>query len=198
MTTTDPAIQAQAAAILAELLSPVDTIDPAPVTMATLRERLPSALYGELRLSFIRAKALATSEAPADQIFAEEIADTQAALAGGGFLLHTPERLALLDQMAPALGWSAYLLAAMLRVCIITRPRWQTEGRPTEPTLETITAELEAAAAQAASAARSKQFLTIRERWIGEYGKTLRWINAQETGTAPPPAWSDLLGRLEG
>lgn len=146
MTTTDPAIQAQAAALLAELLSPVDTIDPAPVTMATLRERLPSALYGELRLSFIRAKALATSESPADKIFAEEIADTQAALAGGGFLLHTPERLALLDQMAPALGWSAYLLAAMLRLCIITRPRWQTEGRATEPTLEAITAELEAAA----------------------------------------------------
>lgn len=179
MTTTDPAIQAQAAAILAELLAPVDTIDPAPVTMATLRERLPAALYGELRLSFIRAKALATSEAPADQIFAEEIADTQAALAGGGFILHTPERLALLDQMAPALGWSAYLLAAMLRVCIITRPRWQTEGRPAEPTLETVAAELAAAA--------------LADRW-----RRVAIVVEDRFAAGEIADWSDVLAIAQG
>lgn len=128
-----------ASEILATLLSDVIGEDPTPVTSAMLRNgKLSPEHYAEFRLSFINAKTLAVDATDMTRILAEEIADTQTALATGGFVLHTDERQALLVQMAPALGWSEGLLTAMLRIGRPVTKRWQAEGFVAEPTLSQI------------------------------------------------------------
>jgi hypothetical protein len=182
--------------VLAELHAAVDRVDETPVTMAALRSRLPQPLYAELRISFIRAKDKAASDDITERIFSEEIADTQAALAGNGFIVHTPERQALLSETAVALGWSDELLAAMLRVNRTTIPRWTFEGYTSAPTLEDVQSQKDAYAAIVATQIRRDAYAALRERWIASYGEGLRWINSQDMAGVQPPSASDVVAAV--
>lgn len=187
--------------VLQWLLETLSIPDPRPVTMARLREgELPLPLYFELRKSFIDAKDLATSPNLEDRIRAEEIADTQAALAGGGFNLHTPERQALLEAMAPQLGWSAELLAALKRVGVPVVPRWRTEGLGEQPTLASVAAWRTAALAElvAAEAAeqRRRAFRELRELLLQHYQQGNRLLNQREQYGQEPPTPAELHALL--
>lgn len=149
MTNTPPApatasISDQATELLAQLLAEVDQVDPTPVTMATIHERLGQALYAEFRVSLHNlAHTAKTTTDDAIIILAEELADVRAALTGPGFILHTPVRQALIEHIGTRLGWSSGLVSALRGITIRRIPRWQLEGRPTAPTIETLTAELD-------------------------------------------------------
>lgn len=179
------------------MLDTIELFDPSPVTMAIIRERLPAELYAEFRLSLLSAKERVNSSDPAERIFADEVLDIQTALASGGFLLHTPERLAMLDEMAPKLSWSAELLDALRRITVITKFKWQLAGRASAPTIETIAAEIEAEAQTTLRNDRAEQFRAVREQWIAAYGEALRWLNAAESGAADAPTLDELLGHLK-
>ncbi len=140
----------QAAALLAHLLEPVEVIDPTPITMALIRERIPARLYLEFRASLLAVTESATTGDLATRILADELADVRAALVGPGFLLHTPERRDLITTFGKSLRWSANLVAALRGLSASTIPRWRTEGRTTAPTIETLRAELLAASRTAA------------------------------------------------
>ncbi len=108
---------------------------------------------------------------------------------------------ALWKQQAEAVAAGNPLLAPHLAELrdfeLVWRPRWQVEGYQAEPTLASITAEIEAAALEAARAARAEQFRIVREQWLSAYGVALRWLNAAESGTADAPTFADLLEQLE-
>lgn len=171
MTNTPPApatasISDQAAELLAQLLAEVDQVDPTPVTMATIRDRLPFDLYAEFRVSLHNlAHTAKTTTDDAIIILAEELADVRAALTGPGFILHTPDRQALIIEIGTRLGWSSGLVSALRGITIRRIPRWQLTGRPTAPTIETLTAELEAAAREAAARDRLIALDALRSRW---------------------------------
>lgn len=65
------------------------------------------------------------------------------ALVTVGITLHQPDRLAMLDALAAASDWPTELTAAVKALGVTTRPRWQSIGYATEPTLQTIEAELQ-------------------------------------------------------
>jgi hypothetical protein len=191
------------AEVLAWLLESVSTPDPRPVTMARLREgELPLPLYFELRKSFIDAKDLAASPQLEDRIRAEEIADTQAAMAGGGFNLHTPERQTLLEEMAPQLGWSAELLAALKRVGIPVVHRWRMEGLAEPPTLESIatwrTAALAELAAAEAAEQRRRDYAAVREWVTRSYSLAMYSLNQKENAGLPVPTRDDIFDVMRG
>lgn len=154
MTTTPPApttvsISDQAAQLLTKLLAEVDQVDPTPVTMAMIHERLGQPLYAEFRISLHNlAHTAKTTTDDAIIILAEELADVRAALTGTGFHLHTPVRQALIAHIGTRLGWSSGLVSALRGITIRRIPRWQLEGRPTAPTIDTLAAELAAAEAR--------------------------------------------------
>jgi hypothetical protein len=193
VTTTPPApatvsIADQAAQLLTELLGEVDQVDPTPVTMAMIHERLGQPLYAEFRISLHNlAHTAKTTTDDAIIILAEELADVRAALTGPGFILHTPDRQALITEIGTRLGWSSGLVSALRGITIRRIPRWQLEGRPTAPTIETLTAELEAAARESAAAANAAAFAAVREQWVAAYAAALQFIGRIEaTGDAPP------------
>jgi len=125
--------------VLAWLLADVETIDTRSVTIARLREgAIPLQLYLELITSFINAAALADSADPLERALAKETGYTEAAMAGGGFDLHTDARQALLEDTAPRLGWSPELLAALKAVGRPIRKRWQISLLKEAPTLEAV------------------------------------------------------------
>jgi hypothetical protein len=132
----------QAAALLAHLLEPVEVVDPTPITMALIRERIPAKLYLEFRASLLAVTESATTGDLATRILADELADVRAALVGPGFILHTPERRDLITTFGESLRWSANLVAALRGLSVSTVPRWRNEGRTTAPTLDTLRAEL--------------------------------------------------------
>lgn len=165
-TTATPSIADLAAELLAQLLAEVDQIDPNPVTMSTIRDRLPVGLYAEFRLSLHDlARSAANGTDPLTTIIAEELADVRAALTGTGFILHTPERRNLIASTAIHLGWSAELTAALLGITVNRVPRWQLEGRPTAPTIDTLAAELAAADREADARARMVALDALRSQW---------------------------------
>jgi hypothetical protein len=125
--------------VLAWLLADVETIDTRSVTIARLREgAIPIQLYLELITSFIDAAALADSDNPLERALAKETGYTEAAMAGGGFDLHTDARQALLEDTAPRLGWSPELLAALKAVGRPIRKRWQISQLASEPTIAEV------------------------------------------------------------
>lgn len=65
------------------------------------------------------------------------------ALVTVGITLHQPDRLAMIAALAAAAGWPPELTAAVKALGVTTRPRWQSLGYATEPTLQTIEAELQ-------------------------------------------------------
>ncbi len=204
MTTTPPApaivsISDQAAQLLTELLAEVDQVDPTPVTMATIRDRLPLNLYAEFRVSLHNlAHTAKTTTDDAIIILAEELADVRAALTGPGFILHTPVRQALIAHIGTRLGWSSGLVSALRGITIRRIPRWQLEGRPTAPTIETLTAELEAAAREAAAAANAAAFAAVREQWVAAYSAALQYIGRIEANGDQPPTLNDICTHICG
>lgn len=202
MTNTPPApatasISDQATELLAQLLTEVDQVDPTPVTMATIRDRLPFDLYTEFRLSLHNLAYTATNTTDdAVIIIAEELADVRAALTGPGFMLHTPDRQALIEHIGTRLGWSSGLVSALRGITIRRIPRWQLEGRTTAPTIDTLTAELEAAAREAAAAANAAAFAAVREQWVAAYSAALQYIGRIEANGDQPPTLNDICTHI--
>lgn len=178
-----------ASELLAELQGFVETSNENPVTMALLREEhLSEELYAEFRLSFIRAKALSASENLQEQILAEEIADTQAALAGSGFLLHTDKRQALLEQMAPALGWSDSLLEALKRVGRPLVPCWRLAGFAEEPSQEVLETRQTQELLAVAAANRYREIVAMRHKWDQTSRDIRAAIDAGQLGSDQVPS----------
>lgn len=196
-TTATPSIADRAAELLAQLLAEVDQIDPTPVTMSTIRDRLPVGLYAEFRLSLHDlARSAANGTDPLTTILAEELADVRAALTSTGFILHTPERRNLIASTAIHLGWSADLTAALLGITVNRVPRWQLEGRPTAPTIDTLAAELAAADREAARQANAAAFALVREQWVATYSAALAFIGRTEATGDAPPTFAEILDHI--
>jgi hypothetical protein len=167
----------------------VEAEDDTPVTMAMLKEgKLSEPLYVELRMSFIQAKALSESQNVLEQILAEEITDTQAALAGNGFVLHTDKRQALLDQIAPALHWSPELLEALKRIGRPLVPCWQLVGFSEEPTLEVVEARQTQELLAIAAANRYRDIVLLRQKWDDTSRAVRAAIDAGQLGSDQVPS----------
>lgn len=68
------------------------------------------------------------------------------AMSTNGLSLSSPERRAVIDQLAAAGSWPDSVRDAVKALGGVDRPRWQSEGYESEPTLEQIQAEIEQAA----------------------------------------------------
>jgi hypothetical protein len=188
----------QAAALLAHLLEPVEVIDPTPITMALIRERIPARLYLEFRASLLAVTESATTGDLATRILADELADVRAALVGPGFLLHTPERRDLITTFGESLRWSANLVAALRGLSVSTIPRWRNEGRTTAPTLDTLRAELLDERQRIEADTRAQSFAAIREQWLAAYASALTFIGSRQSSGDLPPTLAEILAQLRG
>ena len=68
------------------------------------------------------------------------------AMSTNGLSLSSPERRAVIDQLALAGKWPDWVRDSVKALGGVDRPRWQSEGYESEPTLEQIEAELAEAA----------------------------------------------------
>lgn len=64
------------------------------------------------------------------------------AMSTNGLSLSSPERRAVIDQLATAGSWPDVVRDAVKSLGGVDRPRWQSEGYDSEPTLEQIQAEI--------------------------------------------------------
>lgn len=130
---------------LDQLLSIIETPTNTPVTLAMIRDALPIDGYVLVRLTLEAAKvpADATKES---QFMATEMMDAIAALrSDNGLLISSPDRQAIIDQLAAAGKWPGDLRDTVKSFGVYKRFRWQVEGYATEPTIEEIQAAMDVA-----------------------------------------------------
>lgn len=66
------------------------------------------------------------------------------AMSTNGLSLSSPERRAVIDQLAAAGSWPDAVRDAVKALGGVNRPRWQSLGYQSEPTIETVQAEIAA------------------------------------------------------
>lgn len=124
--TSIPNWQSQTAEQLHAYLLETETVpNPQTVITATLIEALGP---DSARIVLASMQAAAT----ADPI----VGAAYQALVTVGITLHQADRLAMIDALAAASGWTPELTAAVKSLGRTTRPRWQSLGYGAEPSLQ--------------------------------------------------------------
>jgi hypothetical protein len=122
---------------LAYLLESVFVPTNALVTIGMIRNALPTETYGLVLATFAGAK-IPASNSFADIAKAAEMESSFIAMSGSGLGLSTPDRQAVIDQLAAAGEWPNAVRDAVKVLGGVSRPRWQIEGYQSAPTLESV------------------------------------------------------------
>lgn len=89
------------------------------------------------------------------------------AMSTNGLSLSSPERRAVIDQLAAAGSWPDSLRDAVKALGGVDRPRWQIEGYESEPTLDSVTLELTKQQLADAAADAYQAFREALASWDG-------------------------------
>lgn len=119
------------------LLEPVFVPTNVLVTIGEIKAALPAEAYGLVLATFAGAKVPA-SAAIADVAKAAEMESSFIAMSGDGLGLSTPDRQAVIDELALSGGWPDAVRDAVKALGGVDQPRWQVEGYQAEPTLADI------------------------------------------------------------
>jgi len=111
------------------------------VTIGTIKAALPEESYGLVLATFAVAK-IPASNSIADIAKAAETESSFIAMSGDGLNLSSPERQAVIDALATAGSWPDAVRDAVKALGGVWRPRWQSEGYATQPTLQSVQAEI--------------------------------------------------------
>lgn len=113
----------------------------AVISLAVIRAALPQQAYGLVLVTLANAKK-PQADTPEAIAAATEMEGVFIALNGPGISLSSPDRQAVIDQLAAAGQWPDAVRDAIKALGGVWRPRWQAEGYQSEPTLEQISKEL--------------------------------------------------------
>jgi len=134
---------------LAHLLEIVETPTGRSITISDIESVLTPLDFAIVRMTLKAATMPAIPDGASEtdiliaNAIAEKMQDATAAMRGGGLLLSSPERQAMIDQLATAGNWSNEVRDSVKTLGVIRKPRWQSEGYAAEPTLESVQAELD-------------------------------------------------------
>jgi hypothetical protein len=115
------------------------------ITIGTIRDSagLSPQEYGLVRTTLDTVIAtLKASQDPAEKLKGLDLQDALSAMLAGGISLSGLDRQAVLDQLAVFGQWPDAVRDAVKSLGGVNRPRWQSEGYESEPTLEQITIEI--------------------------------------------------------
>jgi hypothetical protein len=129
--------------LLADVWVPTNAV----VTLAVIRDALPQQAYGLVLVTLANAKK-PQADTPEAIAAATEMEGVFIALNGAGISLSSPDRQAVIDQLATAGQWPDAVRDAVKALGGVIRKRWQVEGYEAEPTLQSIQAEIDAEIAE--------------------------------------------------
>jgi hypothetical protein len=89
------------------------------------------------------------------------------AMSTNGLSLSSPERQAVIDMLAVAGNWPDEVRDAIKALGGAWRPRWQTEGYATEPTLQHVELEITKESLKEAATNRWNAFQSAIDTWDG-------------------------------
>ena len=151
---------------LAYLLESVFMPTNALVTIGMIRNTLSQEAYGLVLATFAGAKIPASNSA-ADVARAAEMESSFIAMSGGGLGLSTPDRQAVVDQLAVAGEWPDAVRDAVKALGGVSRPRWQSEGYQSAPTLDSVSLELQKQQLADSAADAYQAFREALSSWNG-------------------------------
>lgn len=129
---------------LTELLNTEFIPNNTNVTIGMIREVLSSSDYATVRLTLDSAINLMKSDNnPINKAKGFDLDDALSAMLAGGVSLSQPDRQAMIDQLATIGKWPDSVRDAVKALGGTVKARWQIEGYPQAPTLESVTAELD-------------------------------------------------------
>jgi hypothetical protein len=113
------------------------------ITLAVIREALPTQDYGLVLVTLANAKK-PQADTPEAIAAATEMEGVFIALNGAGISLSSPDRQTAIDQLASAGSWPDTVRDAVKALGGVYRKQWQREGMSFEPTLESAQAIIDA------------------------------------------------------
>ena len=135
---------------LAHLLESVFIPTDRPVTISDIESVLDDLSFARVRMTLDAATVPVIPDGASEvevlmaRMIAKKMEDAVHAMRGSGLLISSPERQGMIDQLAAAGQWPDAVRDAVKTLGGIWKPRWQVEGHETEPTLESVTAEIAA------------------------------------------------------
>ena len=133
---------------LAELLEVVETPTNALVTIGSIRDSIGLTVeqYGLVRGTLETAIATLKADAdPAKRIQGIDLQDALSAMLAGGISLSGADRQSTIDLLAVFGQWPDAVRDALKGLGVRRQARWQIDGYESEPTLESVQAEIDAA-----------------------------------------------------